>query len=198
MSGRGRKSKYQTHVAPHLKDIEHWCRDGMIEEEIAKRLGVAVSTFNVYKNDYPELQEALKTGKQEADYAVEDALFKRALGYEYEEETYVAVEMNREEYDLKVDIELEKWNEKNPNATQAERDSFIMSIPKTKQVLEKKVKKQISPDVTAQIFWLKNRKPADWRDKQDIEHSGGVTNQVDLSGLSVEELKKLANSDDNN
>ena len=29
--------------------------------------------------------------------------------------------------------------------------------------------KFIPPNVTAQIFWLKNRKPAEWRDKQDID-----------------------------
>jgi hypothetical protein len=34
------------------------------------------------------------------------------------------------------------------------------------------------PDTTAAIFWLKNRKPADWRDKQEIEHTGGVTLNV--------------------
>ena len=27
---------------------------------------------------------------------------------------------------------------------------------------------------TAQIFWLKNRRPDKWRDKQDLEHSGGI------------------------
>jgi hypothetical protein len=27
-------------------------------------------------------------------------------------------------------------------------------------------------DTTAQIFWLKNRRPDLWRDKQNIEHSG--------------------------
>ena len=31
-----------------------------------------------------------------------------------------------------------------------------------------------APDVTAQIFWLKNRRPATWRDKQEVEHSGTV------------------------
>lgn len=36
------------------------------------------------------------------------------------------------------------------------------------------VTKQVPPDTTAQIFWLKNRKPDTWRDKQNIEHSGGV------------------------
>lgn len=30
------------------------------------------------------------------------------------------------------------------------------------------------PDTTAAIFWLKNRRPDLWRDKQDVEHSGQV------------------------
>lgn len=34
--------------------------------------------------------------------------------------------------------------------------------------------KYAQPNTTALIFWLKNRKPKEWRDKQDIEHSGGV------------------------
>lgn len=34
---------------------------------------------------------------------------------------------------------------------------------------------RVAPDVTAAIFWLKNRRSAEWRDKQEIEHKGGVT-----------------------
>lgn len=34
--------------------------------------------------------------------------------------------------------------------------------------------KEVIPDTTAQIFWLKNRRPDRWRDKQDIEHSGQI------------------------
>ncbi len=30
------------------------------------------------------------------------------------------------------------------------------------------------PNTTALIFWLKNRNPGAWRDKQDLEHSGNV------------------------
>jgi hypothetical protein len=37
-------------------------------------------------------------------------------------------------------------------------------------------REKIAPDTTAAIFWLKNRRPAEWRDKQEIEH--GVTNDV--------------------
>ena len=32
-----------------------------------------------------------------------------------------------------------------------------------------------APDVTACIFWLKNRRREQWRDRQDMEHSGSVT-----------------------
>lgn len=31
------------------------------------------------------------------------------------------------------------------------------------------VTKHYAPDTTAAIFWLKNRKPASWRDKQEVE-----------------------------
>lgn len=36
-------------------------------------------------------------------------------------------------------------------------------------VVTKRVKKRVVPDVTAQIFWLKNRKPSRWRDKPEAE-----------------------------
>lgn len=36
------------------------------------------------------------------------------------------------------------------------------------------VEKHIAADTTAAIFWLKNRRSANWRDKQEVEHSGGV------------------------
>lgn len=32
----------------------------------------------------------------------------------------------------------------------------------------------VPPDPGAAFNWLKNRKPAEWRDKQEIEHTGGV------------------------
>jgi len=30
----------------------------------------------------------------------------------------------------------------------------------------------VPPDTTAQIFWLKNRRPEDWRDRKDVDHTG--------------------------
>lgn len=54
--------------------------------------------------------------------------------------------------------------------------------------ITKVVTKEVQPDTTAQIFWLKNRKPDVWRDKQQVEHSGEVTNTV--VEMSSEERKK--------
>lgn len=34
---------------------------------------------------------------------------------------------------------------------------------------------RIAPDTTAAIFWLKNRRPEDWRDKQVTEHQGSLS-----------------------
>lgn len=36
------------------------------------------------------------------------------------------------------------------------------------------IRKVYPPDTTAAIFWLKNRRPAEWREKVEMEHSGGI------------------------
>lgn len=59
-------------------------------------------------------------------------------------------------------------------------------------IVTKEVVKEVVPDTTAQIFWLKNRKPAQWRDKQDIEHSGGLDIRNKYNNMSEEELLELA------
>lgn len=51
--------------------------------------------------------------------------------------------------------------------------------------------KEVIPDTTAQIFWLKNRRPDRWRDKQDMELSGEVKSTNPYAGITTEELKKL-------
>lgn len=52
----------------------------------------------------------------------------------------------------------------------------------------KKTKKHVAGDTTAQIFWLKNRRPNEWKDKQDVN----VTNDD-----WVDALKSLTSSYEN-
>lgn len=38
-----------------------------------------------------------------------------------------------------------------------------------------KCEEELPPDPTSMIFWLKNRKPKEWRDKQEVNHEGGIS-----------------------
>ncbi len=124
------KGKYQEWLEPEgLLKIEGWARDGLTDEQIADNIGISRSTLNSWKDKYSDISDTLKRGKEVVDRQVENALLKRALGYEYTETT-------RE---------------------------YIPELDEMKTT--KKVTKQVAPDTTAQIFWLKNRKPDKWRDK---------------------------------
>lgn len=79
------KSKYETDVKPRLVEIEAWKRDGLTNEQIMKNLGIGRDSFYRYKDKYSEFSDALKKGKEVADIEVENALFKRAIGYRYKE-----------------------------------------------------------------------------------------------------------------
>lgn len=43
------------------------------------------------------------------------------------------------------------------------------------EVIRVPIRKIYPPDPTAAIFWLKNRRSKEWRDKQEVEQSGGIT-----------------------
>nr|DAR07408.1 MAG TPA: terminase small subunit [Caudoviricetes sp.] len=79
------KNKYETDVKPRLIEIEAWKRDGLTNEQIMKNLGIGRDSFYRYKDKYSEFSDALKKGKEVADIEVENALFKRAIGYKYKE-----------------------------------------------------------------------------------------------------------------
>lgn len=46
------------------------------------------------------------------------------------------------------------------------------------EIITYQTTKHYPPSEVAMIFWLKNRDPENWRDKQDIEHSGGVRTYI--------------------
>lgn len=150
-----KKGKYYTHVEPKLFLVECWARDGLTDEQIAKNLGIAYSTFKDYKNKHSAFSAALKKGKEVVDFEVENALLKRALGYKYNEITQEPVEVGE----------------------------GITMLQTTKIVT-----KQVAPDTTAQIFWLKNRKPDKWRDrpKAETDEANGMLEDL-IKGLKQNE-----------
>lgn len=118
--------------------IEGYARDGAKENQIAEALGISQNTLINMKSNYSEVSEALRKGKEIVDYAVENALLRKAL----------------------------------------------------------------SGDTTAIMFWLKNRKPSQWRDIKEVNANlqDGFVN-IDLSGVIAKvgkgnhlEVEKDANS----
>lgn len=174
----GRHSKYFTHVQPRLKEIEKWCREGLIEVEICKRLGVSYPAFANYKNLYVELIDTLKQ-KAIADYQVVNALFRRATGYEFEETTR--------------ELCIIKDKEGNPiyEAVFDSKGHPIGHRIKEELKVTKIVTKELAPDPTSIIFWSKNRMPNDWRDR--IEHSLEFTDIRQLpTDQLIDEINRIA------
>lgn len=60
------------------------------------------------------------------------------------------------------------------------------STGKLEMMITKEVTKHVVPDTTAEIFWLKNRKPDVWKDKQEVQ------TQFDTS--KFESIAKIAGS----
>lgn len=75
-----------------LKQIQSWVRDGLSDVQVAKNMGISKTTFYDWMNKYPAMSDSVKKGKQPVDFEVENALLKRALGYEIEEtNTFITI-----------------------------------------------------------------------------------------------------------
>lgn len=71
----------------HLAYISGLCRDGCTQEDIAKRIGITVATLRKWRKESDLIYNAFHVGREMADYIVENALFKSAIGYRTTEET---------------------------------------------------------------------------------------------------------------
>lgn len=89
MAKTGRKSIYDTVIAPHLDEIRKGVENGATVKEIANALGIAESTLNRYKAEKKELKAAFARGRASIVIEIRGALLKKALGFEYTEEKRV-------------------------------------------------------------------------------------------------------------
>lgn len=135
------KGKYQQWIEPEgLTLLEGWARDGLTDEQIAGNIGINTSTLYDWKNKFPKISEALKKGKEVVDIEVENSLLKKAMGYTVD--LVKTFKVRRVEY-----------NESGKKIL--EQEELVQGIDQM----------HVPADTTAQIFWLKNRRPDKWRDK---------------------------------
>lgn len=95
----GRKGRYETWVAPKLSLIKMWLNEGATEQQVANKIGIAYSTWNKYKQEHQELLDVCNQPREKAIADLKGALFKKAMGFEYEEKKqYIKRDEDGNEY----------------------------------------------------------------------------------------------------
>lgn len=61
--------------------IEAWCRDGLDDKQLARKMGISPSTLYVWRKDHPEISEAATRGRGGAREQIENSVYKKARGY---------------------------------------------------------------------------------------------------------------------
>lgn len=144
--------QWQTEEALEL--LRGWARAGLTDEDIAANMAISRSTLSEWKNKYPDIADALKRGREYADLRVENQLYQNAVGYTYTEQQ--AIKVKRVYWD------------KQGRKCEAEDVKLVDVV------------RYHPGETTAEIFWLKNRMPENWRDKMITEQEGPVSVEVEM------------------
>jgi len=164
---RGRKSLFNPNK--HPQQVKELAEAGKTNEQIADALNIDPATLKRWMQKNPEFRATIKTGKDYADGEVVDSLYNRAKGYKITEKKVIQIGDERTEID-------------------GDGKEF-----RVKAVRREITEKEVLPDPTSMIFWLKNRQPKDWRDKQVQEITGkdGAPIKTETTLNITEEVKKL-------
>ena len=130
----GRKSKINDWLTPEkLFLIENWAKSGLSDEQIAKNIGISITTYYKWKRENTQFSQAIKKGKEITDFEVVNALYQSAM----------------------------------------------------------------SGNVTAQIFWLKNRMPDKWSDKPQAQEQLEEEEQIDELSKSLMSIAEKMEKENN-
>lgn len=147
----GRPSKYETEVKPYLEKITEWKKAGATDEQVCKALGIARSTFCDYKNKYLEFADALRTGIAFTDLELSGALYKRAMGYDYQEKKQYITKDNEGKEVVKTEIFVKHippsetaigMLKRNINPDWRDRDFMTAELKRQEQEMQKKINEQ--------------------------------------------------------
>ena len=137
-----RPNRYETEIKDKLAAVQGWAMQGLNNEQIAHNIGINIATLYDYKKKYSEFADALKKGREVADLEVVNALHENATGYWRTEQvvsTKKTVGYNKEGKRVEV------------------TEPCVVEV-----------QKWYPANVTAQIYWTKNRMPKDWSDKREV------------------------------
>lgn len=162
------KSKYE-YWKDRLLEIKGWARDGLTDDEIAKKLSISIATLYNWKNLHLEFSKAIKDGRAPVNVEVEDTFFEKKLnGYFIEEEVQ------------------ERCVQKDASGNVKGTTDHI-----------RKYKRYIPPDTTALIFYLKCRLSHKYNDKLNVvvDDRNGILEDL-IKGLKDDIHEETAELDE--
>lgn len=159
LDARGRPTKFRPEYVEKTKQL---CAQGATNVELADFFKVSIPTIRNWQNRFPEFFIALQEGKQNCDLRVQRSLYEKAVGT-YEDIPFMRL--------------MPKLNK---DGTVMRKKGKVQT-----EMREILVRTYFPPELGAQILWLKNRMPDDWRDKVQVENKVTVD---DAARLLVQQL----------
>ncbi len=145
-----------------LLKIGAWARDGLTKEQIAENIGISRDTLNTWEKKFPDISDTIKKSREVADIIIENALFEKAKGGKQV---------------LSKPVKVKKVEYKDGKKVKEEEN--------IQYVFEEVYN---PPDTAAIIFYLKNRLPDKWKDKQGIDLSGSIDTELDNLSALVKQM----------
>ncbi len=158
---KGKHEYWQT--SDGLTLLAAWARDGLSKAQIAKNCGVSRSTLAVWEKNYPDISDALRRNAALADIEVENALFKKSLGYN------VPVTKHFKLREIHYD------------------ENTGRKVSEIERLVEVEEQTHVPADTAAQKFWLSNRRPDKWRDKPEAAKESRPDIATDPLSASLED-----------
>ncbi|NHN29642.1 transposase [Paenibacillus agricola] len=182
-------TKYDQFVVPRLRDIPVWVREGLTDDEIAKRLNIHIWTLGDYRRKHPKFAEALERPtkwethvyprlaeiQQWFQEGVDSGVIVKNLGiapatwYEYIDKHPMLAELVKWSKAVIIST-VEKSLLKAATGYEYEEIRTVVEEDKNgkKKTRIEKVKRHQPPNPTAMIFYLKNRAPNEWNDRREV------------------------------
>jgi hypothetical protein len=153
-------------------------------DKLAQLFNVKRYRIDEWIERYPLLREAIRAGREVWDSGMaERTLYHRAMGYEYEERCVSEIEFDT--YAIEQSEDGTKW------AVMVGATGKPMKVKIPAKRTSTWYRKH-PPDVTALIFWLKNRMPERWRDVRAVDIRAHANNAPFANEIAQIDWDKVA------
>lgn len=191
-------AEYKKWLEPdNLTKLRSWARDGLTNEQIAKKIGVKRQTFQRWVKTYSDISDALKKGKEVVDAEIEENLISTMKKHTLKTTTYAMVK--KDEMVLKAERTkfMNMYKLDHPEATKNEiLIATAENVDVYERIAQRQVVVEVDPNVSSMIFWLKNRLPDKYRDQTFKKlNEAQARKAIADAGISEAQLKALKEED---